>query len=101
MENVQQDKRGWVLAALMITMTLAAMDITIISTVVPQIVSDLGGFSKFSWVFSIYLLAQTITIPLYGKLSDIYGRKRILIFGIIIFQTQLSQQLYISCLKFR
>lgn len=85
MENVQQDKRGWVLAALMITMTLAAMDITIISTVVPQIVSNLGGFSKFSWVFSIYLLAQTITIPLYGKLSDIYGRKRILIFGIIIF----------------
>lgn len=85
MENAQKDKRGWVLAALMITMTLAAMDITIISTVVPQIVSDLGGFSKFSWVFSIYLLAQTVTIPLYGKLSDIYGRKRILIFGIIIF----------------
>lgn len=85
MENTLQDKRGWVLAALMITMTLAAMDITIISTVVPQIVSDLGGFTKFSWVFSIYLLAQTVTIPLYGKLSDIYGRKRILIFGIVVF----------------
>src|SRR5690625_778431 len=79
MTNTQQDKRGWVLAALMITMTLAAMDITIISTVVPQIVSDLGGFTKFSWVFSIYLLAQTVTIPLYGKLSDLYGRKKILI----------------------
>lgn len=85
MTNTQQDKRGWVLAALMITMTLAAMDITIISTVVPQIVSDLGGFTKFSWVFSIYLLAQTVTIPLYGKLSDLYGRKQILIFGIVIF----------------
>src|SRR5690625_277329 len=85
MTNTQQDKRGWVLAALMITMTLAAMDITIISTVVPQIVSDLGGFTKFSWVFSIYLLAQTVTIPLYGKLSDLYGRKKILIFGIVVF----------------
>lgn len=85
MTKPQDLKRGWILAALMITMTLAAMDITVISTVVPQIVSDLGGFTKFTWVFSIYLLAQTITIPLYGKLSDLYGRKKILIFGIIVF----------------
>src|SRR5699024_2578847 len=84
-ENTQKLKKGWILAALMITMTLAAMDITVISTVVPQIVEDLGGFTKFTWVFSIYLLAQTITIPLYGKLSDLYGRKKILLFGIIIF----------------
>lgn len=84
-ENTQELKKGWILAALMITMTLAAMDITVISTVVPQIVEDLGGFTKFTWVFSIYLLAQTITIPLYGKLSDLYGRKKILLFGIIIF----------------
>src|SRR5690625_6641276 len=76
MTNTQQDKRGWVLAALMITMTLAGMDITFISSVVPQIVSDLGGFTMFSWVFSIYLLAQTVIIPLYGKLSDLYGRKK-------------------------
>lgn len=85
MEEKQDLKRGWILAALMLTMTLAAMDITIVSTVIPQIVSDLGGFNKFTWVFSIYLLAQTVTIPLYGKLSDLYGRKRILIFGIIVF----------------
>ncbi len=83
-EKVEQ-KRGWVLAALMLTMMLAAMDSTIVSTAIPHIVSDLGGFTKFSWVFSIYLLAQTVTIPLYGKFADIYGRKRILIFGIIIF----------------
>ena len=80
-----QDNRNWVLAALMLTMTLAAMDITIVSTAIPQIVSDLGGFTKFSWVFSIYLLAQTVTIPLYGKLCDIFGRKKVLLFGIIIF----------------
>lgn len=77
--------KRWVLLALMLTMMLAAMDITIVSTVVPQIVEDLGGFSKFTWVFSIYLLAQTITIPIYGKLSDLYGRKKILVFGVLVF----------------
>ncbi len=70
---------------MMLTMTLAAMDSTIVSTVIPHIVGDLGGFTKFSWVFSIYLLAQTVTIPIYGKLSDIFGRKDILIFGIVLF----------------
>ncbi len=78
-------KRNWILAALMLTMTLAAMDTTIVSTAIPQIVSDLGGFAKFSWVFSIYLLTQTATIPIYGKLADIFGRKVILIAGICIF----------------
>jgi EmrB/QacA subfamily drug resistance transporter len=85
MEAQPSMKRGWVLAALMLTMALAAMDTTIVSTVIPQIVGDLGGFNNFSWVFSIYLLAQTITIPLYGKLSDIHGRKRVLITGVAIF----------------
>lgn len=84
-EEVVEQKRGLVLLALMLTMALAAMDITIVSTAIPQIVSDLGGFTKFSWVFSSYLLAQTITIPVYGKLTDIFGRKHILIFGIIVF----------------
>ncbi|MBK5213870.1 MAG: MFS transporter [Flavobacteriaceae bacterium] len=78
-------RRDWVLIALMLTMSLAAMDSTIVATAIPQIVGDLGGFSLFSWLFSIYLLIQTITIPLYGKLADIYGRKPILIIGVIIF----------------
>ncbi len=77
--------RGWVLAALMLTMTLAAMDTTIVSTAIPQIVGDLGGFALFSWVFSIYLLTQTVTIPVYGKLADLFGRKPILIGGTLIF----------------
>jgi EmrB/QacA subfamily drug resistance transporter len=78
-------RRNWILVALMLTMVLAAMDNTIVATAIPQIVGDLGGFSLFSWLFSIYLLVQTITIPLYGKLADLYGRKPILIFGIIVF----------------
>lgn len=77
--------RRWILAALMMTMMLAAMDITIVSTAIPQIVSDLGGFALFSWVFSIYLLAQTVTIPVYGKLADTFGRKPVLVAGTLIF----------------
>lgn len=79
------DSRRWILAGLMATMMLAAMDATIVSTAIPQIVGDLGGFSLFTWVFSIYLLAQTVTIPVYGKLADQYGRKPVLIIGTMIF----------------
>ncbi|MBW7921473.1 MAG: MFS transporter [Rubellimicrobium sp.] len=84
-DNNQTKRRGLILLALMCTMMLAAMDTTIVSTAIPQIVDDLGGFSLFSWVFSIYLLAQTVTIPVYGKLSDLYGRKPVLIVGTGIF----------------
>lgn len=77
--------RRWILAALMCTMMLAAMDTTIVSTAVPQIVDDLGGFRLFSWVFSIYLLAQTVTIPIHGKLADLLGRKPVLIAGTLVF----------------
>lgn len=78
-------KRGWILAALMTTMLLAAMDSTIVATAIPQIVGDLGGFVLFGWVFSIYLLAQTVTIPIYGKLADIFGRKVVLMVGTSVF----------------
>ncbi|MFJ5226951.1 MFS transporter [Streptomyces sp. NPDC088400] len=77
--------RGPVVAALMLGMALAALDGTIVSTAVPQIVGDLGGFSVFSWLFSGYLLAVTVTLPVYGKLSDTFGRKPVLIAGIILF----------------
>lgn len=78
-------RRGPVVAALMLAMALAAMDSTIISTAVPQIVGDLGGFSVFSWLFSGYLLAVTVTLPVYGKLADTFGRKPVLLVGIAIF----------------
>ena len=74
-----------VLIALMTAMALAAMDTTIVSTAIPQVVRDLGGFSLFSWVFSSYLLTQTVTIPVQGRLADQWGRKPVLITGTIIF----------------
>ncbi|MFJ3672312.1 MFS transporter [Streptomyces sp. NPDC090106] len=77
--------RGAVVAALMLAMALAALDSTIVSTAVPQIVGDLGGFSVFSWLFSGYLLAVTVTLPVYGKLSDTFGRKPVLIAGSALF----------------
>ncbi|MER7462996.1 MFS transporter [Streptomyces sp. NPDC097981] len=77
--------RTALVAALMLSMGLVALDSSIVSTAVPQIVGDLGGFSVFSWLFAGYLLAITVTLPVYGKLSDTLGRKPVLIFGITLF----------------
>lgn len=74
-----------VVASLMLGMALVALDSTIVATAVPQIVGDLGGFAVFSWLFSGYLLAVTVTLPVYGKLSDTLGRKPVLLFGIGLF----------------
>src|SRR5690348_10405876 len=79
------DHRTRVLIALMMTMALIAMDTTIVATAIPQVVGDLGGFSLVGWVFSVYLLAQTVTIPVYGKLADLYGRKPVLVVGALVF----------------
>ncbi|MGW6537169.1 MFS transporter [Streptomyces sp. NPDC055051] len=78
-------RRGAVVAALMLCMALAALDGTIVATAVPQIVGDLGGLSVFSWLFSGYLLAVTVTLPVYGKLSDTFGRKPVLVAGTTLF----------------
>jgi len=80
-----RDPRTPVLFALILSMALIAMDTTIVATAVPQVVADLGGFSLVGWVFSIYLLAQTVTIPIYSKFADVYGRKPILVLGSVIF----------------
>src|SRR3954451_6170561 len=74
-----------VLASVMLAMFMGAIEATIVSTAMPAIVADLGGFSLYSWVFSSYLLMNSVTVLIYGKLSDLFGRKPILIFGIIIF----------------
>jgi len=74
-----------VLGSLMIVMLLAALDQTIVATALPTIVGDLGGLGHLSWVVTAYLLAQTVITPLYGKLGDQYGRKRVLQAAIVVF----------------
>src|SRR6187397_1514679 len=69
----------------MLVLFIAALDQTIVSTALPTIVGDLGGLSHLSWVVTAYLLASTVVSPLYGKLGDMYGRKRILQAAIVIF----------------
>ncbi len=74
-----------ILGAVMLGMFLSALDQTIVGPVLPKIVSDLNGTDFYTWAVTIYLLTSTVTVPIYGKLSDLYGRKPILIFGIGLF----------------
>ncbi|WP_173916631.1 MDR family MFS transporter [Halobacillus sp. Marseille-Q1614] len=78
-------KRGFVLGSIMLAMFLAAMEATIVSTAMPSIVADLGGFRFYSWVFSAYLLTNAATVLMFGKLSDKFGRKPIFMIGISLF----------------
>lgn len=80
-----RSERGPVLLAIMTSTALVAIDATILATAVPSVVKDIGGFSAFPWLFSIYLLAQAVSVPIYSKLADMVGRKPIIIVGIGLF----------------
>jgi EmrB/QacA subfamily drug resistance transporter len=80
-----RSERGPILGAVMLATGLIAIDSTIIATAVPSIVADIGGFAQFPWLFSIYLLAQAVSVPVYGKLADLFGRKPVILFGIGLF----------------
>jgi EmrB/QacA subfamily drug resistance transporter len=80
-----RSERGPVLGAIMLTTALIALDSTVIATAVPSVVEDLGGFSQFPWLFSVYLLTQAVTVPIYGKLADVVGRKPVMVFGVLVF----------------
>lgn len=80
-----RSERGPLLLAVMLSIGLVAIDATILATAVPAIVDDLGGFTSFPWLFSIYLLAQAVSVPIYGKVADLYGRKPVMLFGIGLF----------------
>ncbi|MGH2517077.1 MAG: MFS transporter, partial [Ktedonobacterales bacterium] len=69
----------------MLTMLLAALDQTIVSTALPRIIRDLNGFDRYTWVVTAYLLAETTVIPIVGKLSDQFGRKWFLVAGVVVF----------------
>ena len=74
-----------ILGAILLTMFLASLDQTVVGTALPRIVTDLNGASLYSWVVSSYLLASTVTVPIYGKFSDVFGRKVMLIIGVCLF----------------
>jgi EmrB/QacA subfamily drug resistance transporter len=80
-----RSERGPILIALMVTTGLVAIDATILASAVPTIVDDLGGFTSFPWLFSVYLLAQAVSVPVYAKLADRVGRKPIILIGIVLF----------------
>jgi multidrug resistance protein len=80
-----RSERGPILLAVMVATGVVAIDATIISTAVTSIVGDIGGFSQFPWLFSVYLLTQSVTVPVYAKLADTIGRKRVILFGLSVF----------------
>ena len=78
-------RRPVVLGCVMLALFMAAVEVTIVATAMPQIVARLGGFSMYTWVFSGFLLTQSATILVFGKLADLYGRRPVLIAGIVVF----------------
>ena len=73
------------MAGVLLVMLLASLDQTIVSTAMPRVIADLQGFSRYTWVSTAYLLTSTVTVPIYGKLSDLFGRKPIFLVGVVLF----------------
>src|SRR5215216_1224633 len=82
-----RSERGPILLSVMLSVGLIAIDATILATAVPSIVNDLGGFSQFPWLFSVYLLAQAVSVPIFAKFTDLMGRKPVMLVGIGLFVT--------------
>jgi len=83
--SLNQKNKGFVLAGLLLSILMASMDNTIVATAMGTIVGELGGLDKFVWVTSAYMVAEMAGMPIFGKLSDMYGRKRFFIFGALMF----------------
>lgn len=82
---VSRRRRRMITAGVMVGMILAAFEATVVSTAMPTVIATLGGLSIYSWVFSAYLLTSTVTVPLWGKLSDVFGRRRFYLAGVAVF----------------
>src|SRR5574342_968125 len=78
-------ERGIAVSGVMLVIFLFAMDATVVSAAMPTIVGKLGGLELYSWVFSVYMLASALSTPLFGNLSDLYGRRRLILLGIGLF----------------
>src|SRR5688500_17811985 len=78
-------RRRAITAGLLLGMSLGALEATVVSTAMPTVIATLGGLAQYSWVFSVYLLTSTASVPIWGRLSDLYGRRRMYLAGIGIF----------------
>ena len=78
-------ERRMALGAVLIVLFLSALDQTIVATAMPRIIAELRGLDRIAWVSTAYLLASTVVVPIYGKLGDIYGRRPVLVFGVLVF----------------
>lgn len=82
---VSERRRRWITAGLLLGMSLGALEATVVSTAMPTVIAQLGGLAHYSWVFSAYLLTSTASVPIWGRLSDLYGRRRLYLAGVAIF----------------
>src|SRR4051812_43912434 len=83
-EPTNQQRRT-TMVALMIVLMLSALDQNIVSTAMPRIVAEMKGLELYPWVTTIYLLTSTVMVPIWGKLGDLYGRKAVMITGVLVF----------------
>lgn len=77
--------RRWAYAGVLVTLFLASTNLTVVGTALPRIIAELDGFALYAWAFTGFTLASTVSTPIYGRLSDTMGRKRVLLFGIVLF----------------
>ncbi len=83
--RISGSRKWWALATVLLTMFFSSMDQTVVSTAMPTIVSDLRGFSLYAWLSTSYMMASAVTVPIYGKLSDVFGRKPFYLLGLVLF----------------
>ena len=83
--TISLKRRRWITAGLLLGMSLGALEATVVSTAMPTVIATLGGLAHYSWVFSAYLLTSTASVPIWGRLSDLYGRRRMYLTGVAIF----------------